>query len=468
MSQENEPKETPPAPATPALKRERQKRKLLEESLRRKTTELEKKDRELERIKRKNEQLEKELEKLKQELCAKRKLPKWVKSNKSEKEKKKAKKRGPKAGHSPNIRKVPEKIDREVTLVPKQCPDCEGELSLPSKWHTHTQIDIPAVQKTIVTRFSVGWCYCSHCEKEVSSKEKLSGSKYGPNLHTQVMYWKYSLGLTFGKIAKLLKDQFNLEISTGQLSEMAMRGGRKFNAAYEDIGAALKNQAYLHADETGWRVEGTNHWLWSFSNDKLSYYVIDRSRGQKVVESKLGKAFDGVLITDFYGGYNEIKSSKQKCWTHLLRELRELKKAYPSNDEIKLYSKQLKLFFKRGNALKEEFEAKQNIDKKYLRLWKDTQKFASEKRKHADLQRISKRITKFRSELYTFIKTGTDPTNNNGEREIRPAVLMRKTSYCNRSAEGAETQSKMMSIIRTYEKQGINFVEVASDHLSYN
>ena len=35
----------------------------------------------------------------------------------------------------------------------------------------------------------------------------------------------------------------------------------------------------LHADETGWRVDGKTHWLWCFTTTDLTYYMIDRSRG---------------------------------------------------------------------------------------------------------------------------------------------------------------------------------------------
>ena len=68
--------------------------------------------------------------------------------------------------------------------------------------------------------------------------------------------------------------------------------------------------------------------------------------------------------------------------------------------------------------------------------------------------------------MYTFITTGVDPTNNHGEREIRPAVLLRKISYCNRSDQGAHNQEVMMSVARTASKQGLSFVEMAADYLS--
>ncbi len=74
-------------------------------------------------------------------------------------------------------------------------------------------------------------------------------------------------------------------------------------------------------DETGWRTNYRNGWLWAMLSDRHTVYHVDKSRSQKVVHKLLGKEFDGTLVTDFYGGYRKIKCEKQKCrLTHLLRE----------------------------------------------------------------------------------------------------------------------------------------------------
>ena len=395
----------------------------------------------------------------------KHKTPAWVKANKNPDGKKKSAKLGPKVGHPPNRRKVPEVVDREVELLPTSCPDCGEELGDASGWHDHTQVDLPAPAKAVVTKFKVGRCYCANCKREVVAGGRIPQSKYGPRVHAQLAYWKFGLGLTLGKMQKLLWQNNNLSISTGQISEMLSRCGELFEPAYNKLSKDLRAQDHLHADETGWRVSGNNHWLWSFSNAEISVYRIDRTRGQVVVEETLGDTFKGVLNSDFYGAYNAIECPKQKCWTHLLREVRELKKAYPADAEVKTFSARLKTFFKRGKALAASHSSGEVIEKPYSRLFDDTLRFAQREHHHPDLKRLAKRIMKYRMELYTFIHTGTDPTNNAAEREVRPAVLMRKTSYGNRSRKGADTQAIMMSLIRTCSKREINFLDHAAAYL---
>jgi len=121
------------------------------------------------------------------ELARKTTLPKWVKANKSVE--KKAKKLGPKAGHVASKRKRPEKVDIEIELIAEDCPCCHASLeSFPHKWHSHDQIDLPSPSSCVVTRYNVGWSWCKSCKKEVSPKDRLLRSKYGPRLHAQVSY----------------------------------------------------------------------------------------------------------------------------------------------------------------------------------------------------------------------------------------------------------------------------------------
>ena len=129
-----------------------------------------------------------------------------------------------------------------------------------STWHTHVQIDLPQPGQPIVTESLVGSSYCSHCKKYHSAEDRVSGSLYGPRLHAQVCYWKYSLGLTFLKIQKLLREQYSSDLSTGQLSAIVTRTANKFENAYDDLKTSLHDQDHLHVDETGWRLDGVNAW----------------------------------------------------------------------------------------------------------------------------------------------------------------------------------------------------------------
>ena len=149
--------------------------------------------------------------------------------------------------------------------------------------------------------------------------------KPSTNVHGLLAYLKHGLGMTLGKVRALMARAYGVQLYTGTISEFLMRLGAKAQGLYEHMRRGLTNESMLHADETGWRVEGKNHWLWCFGNHDVVVYHIDPSRGAKVVEAMLGNRFDGVLCTDFYSAYGAINSRKQKCLVHLLRDVRKLR-----------------------------------------------------------------------------------------------------------------------------------------------
>lgn len=75
--------------------------------------------------------------------------------------------------------------------------------------------------------------------------------------------------------------------------------------------------------------------------------------------------------------------------------------------------------------------------------------------KHA--RRLVKRLRRHQAELFTFLSHPEVPSDDNhAEREIRPAVMMRKNSYANNSDDGALTQAILMSVFRTLKQRGHN------------
>lgn len=430
--------------------------------------------RKYEKAEKQKQEIESELKDL-QLLFRKPLQPAWAKSQatslREQGVKAPPKKMGPPRGHAPHVRKVPGPVTREVELIPRQCPHCNHSLQAkPSRWHTHTQIDLPPPVRFEVIRYRVAGVYCRHCQEVVYSPEKLDRSKYGPTLRAMVTLWKFGYGMTLPKIQALLEEQHELRLSTGELSEILSQNARRLRPYAAGVQAALQREKSLFADETGWRKNGDNHWLWSFSSPRLSFYTIQKSRGRKVVRRFLGKRYAGVLHSDFYGAYREIHARKQKCWAHLMRELRALKEKYPGKEakaEISLFHWRAGRLYSRAKNLRVKFERGQDIRRSLGRLKQDTDLWLIARVwKIPELETLSLRVLSYRSELFTFLEDlSAEPTNNAAEREIRPAVLMRKTSYGNRSSRGAQTQAISMTLLRTARKQGIRWIPLASEIL---
>jgi transposase len=80
---------------------------------------------------------------------------------------------------------------------------------------------------------------------------------------------------------------------------------------------------------------------------------------------------------------------------------------------------------------------------------------------------LIKRLRRHRNDLFTFLDQPNVPFDNNlAERSIRPAVIIRKNSYGNRSDQGADTQAILMSVFFTLKKRGHHPIQTIYDALT--
>ena len=119
-----------------------------------------------------------------------------------------------------------------------------------------------------------------------------------------------------------------LRLSLGAIVDATPRVARKAQAELTGILERIRGSPVVHADETGWREDGHNGYVWTFSTPTERYFL-RRGRGQAVVDEVLGDQFAGVLVSDFYAAYHHYDGPKQRCWAHLLRDIHDLRALYP-------------------------------------------------------------------------------------------------------------------------------------------
>lgn len=404
------------------------------------------------------EELKREIETLKNNQPPKQ-PPSFVKANGPLKRGRK--KKGPPLGHPFFGRRHPDHVDEEKEWRLQNCPECGGPVSDAVESSSRIEIDLPPIAP-VVRRHRIRRHWCPRCRKTVSPQASglLPHTPYGMNLHLQVAHLKFGLGMTLDKIRALFAELYGLSLSSGVVSEMLSRLGDRFEPVHDWLKETVNHQAVLHADETGWRVRGINHWLWSFSSTSVVYYHVDRSRGQKVVTLVLGKTFAGVLVSDFYGSYHLIVAVKQKCWVHVLREVKKIIAEHPKDEGALLFAARIKRQIKRALILKSKQEELDSakFEKRAQGVETALMNVLEPISGNPLVRRLSKRLLKYRRELFVFLQKREVPAHNNdAERQIRPAVLMRKTSYQNASDRGAKTQAILMSVIQTCRKRKIDF-----------
>ena len=382
---------------------------------------------------------------------------------------KRKRKPGARKGHEPARRPRPQRIDRREEHRLDVCPDCGGDLQRCSRKRTRTVEDILEDLRAVVTEHTLHRDYCPACKKHVEPivPDALPKSAVGHRLVGLTAWLHYGLGVTIEQIREILGYHLQTRLSAGGLVAMWQRVARIFEPWYEQIAGEARDSAVLHADETGWRVNGITYWLWCFANPDLCYYLIDRSRGSPALEKFFIEAFDGVLVTDFWAAYNAVSAGdRQCCLVHLLRELEKVDQ-HNDSPEWQAFAKKLRRLLRDGIRLRKrpDFEAG-NFESRIRRMDQRLMDMARGEYADADARRLAKRLLKHCDQLFTFLDYPDVAFDNNlAERMIRPAVILRKNSQSNRSEKGAATQAVLMSVYRTLKLRGHDPLKVIPEAL---
>ena len=189
--------------------------------------------------------------------------------------------------------------------------------------------------------------------------------------------------------------------------------------------------------------------------------MIDLHRDHDVVERILGRDFDGVLITDCFLAYDPLTYDKSKCVGHLLRRCHTLVES--GHTSAIRFSEQAARLLRGALKLKERKSTLSEHGYRTAcgRLEAAFDRLLARHYRQADTVRFVKLLRKQRPYLLTFLYVdAVAATNNAAERELRPAVIIRKTNGCNRSTNGATAHAILGSVIRTAHKHGHDFVDL--------
>ena len=429
-------------------------------------------------LKSQNAKLQQRIEELTGKSSAKpeRELPAFVKANVADRPRRRP---GRKQGHPAALRPRPRRIDvKQDVPLPVDgrgqlcCPHCRTQLGQVKHHQRMVEDIIPS--KVVTTCYRTRSGYCPSCRKRIESRAEdqppaadLPHAQLGINVMATAAVMRVCYRMPLRQITQLFEDLPGLTLSPAAVSKQLGRLSRWLSGQYDRLQLVLRAAGVVHADETGWRTNGKNGYLWTLTNAEHTLYHVDRSRSGKVIAGLLGEAFGGTLVSDFYAVYDQFDCPQQKCLTHLLRELRDVVQRRP---ELESHT-----FFKRCKRLVQEMlrlkkRRKDLSGAAYGRQVKSVEtrlrnlggKFWGD----ADADRLAARLRKYQDRLTTFLHDAkVDGTNNAAERALRPAVVMRKITGGSRSESGAQAWAILASVMRTAQQQGRDVVDTIKELL---
>lgn len=423
------------------------------------------------RLRRRNENLQKEMNIMREELrrleCIVREYQEMLFKKKALKYNKKddhnnddhtPKKPGAPIGHKGTTREIPKRVDEHKDVRIDKCPECSSTGITPCrKYSDHYQEDI-IIPQTFVTRFRHYYYWCPNCKKAVhgTGADEIPGSYIGPNTKALAAFLHYQMSVPYRKIKTLFKEMFNMDFDPTSCIGFDTKIRSLGEPLYEKLKVRLKEMPYLNVDETGWR----NRWLWCYATLKHAVYRIETGRGQKELRGMLGDIFRGVLISDFLGAYNGIRSLKQRCLVHALRLIEKWSIYYENDSKMVRYFTELKTAVKRIIRLNNQMNKKKlpkNFSVRKADAVGQLRRILSRKLEPVKADKFRRKLLDRFDELVTCLDyKGIASHNNLVERLLRSSVIMRKITFGNRSEKGMRNHEVLMSLIQTARLQNVN------------
>ena len=228
-----------------------------------------------------------------------------------------------------------------VEHVVENCPDCGTHLTGGWSQRTREVIELPVVPVQVTEHVFIART-CPVCRRRRVPTAQLDGAalgrqRLGVNVLSRIATLREEGRLPIRSIQWYLRTVHQLRLSVGAIHQTAQQA----QPAVAGIVDRIRASPVVHADETGWRQNGNNGYVWTFSTPTERYFL-RRGRGKAVVDEALGESFSGVLVSDCYAAYHHYDGPKQRCWAHpsssqgqaLLRDIHDLVALYPKNTSL--------------------------------------------------------------------------------------------------------------------------------------
>ncbi|CAN5808857.1 IS66-like element ISH10 family transposase [soil metagenome] len=338
------------------------------------------------------------------------------------------------------------------------CPDCGAPLAGGTVKRTREVIDLPRPAVVVTEHVYVERC-CPDCGRRCTPPPELGGvvmgqSRLGNRLVSLLAVLREEARLPVGTIRRLLQTLTGLQLSDGGIVGAVQRVATRAEPVVTDLLASIRASPVVHADETGWREDGRNGYVWTFNTPDTRVFL-HGSRARPMLTRGLGEAFGGVLVSDFYTVYTGYAGVHQYCWAHLLRDVHDLTVQHPEDATVQGWAVAVQAVFARAMAATGPPAVRRHAQhlartelKTLCQPWLEPR---------VPQTTLCQRMLKYLPELFVFVTNPDVPaTNNAAERSLRALVISRKISGGTRSAAGTQTKMTLASLFGTWRVQGRN------------
>ena len=242
------------------------------------------------------------------------------------------------------------------------------------------------------------------------------------------------------------------QIAVGSVDAVLQRQGIALREPQKRLCDAVRSAPVLCVDETGWKQAGERRFLWGAFADRAAVLRVAPSRHREEAEELLGSSTEAIVSSDRWWAYDHLDPARRQVCSvapsaRLSLPRREsdrrperVRRGLSGGRRERVSA--WRAFQHSGDrrALRREIAP---LERELRALCEARKRKSAKTRYHRGLAR---NLIKVWPALWNFIEAeGVEPTNNRAERGLRHAVIYRKLSQGNRSAQGALATERLLS-----------------------
>jgi len=358
------------------------------------------------------------------------------------------------------------KTINEVVIMPprKSCPKC-GCIKLYQSHETKSsvlQTDLKFTASGIrqhVTEYRSGTAKCSNCGKKTMN-QTLRIMHYGDNLFALAINHYVNYHISNELVSKMILEHYGVWISP---MYMVQYKNRWWNKTWEPVATYIRrivlSSPVIHIDETTIKLSTESGYVWVFATSHTVFYHYASSREVGFLQ-KLFKDYKGVIVSDFYPGYETLNVESQKCLIHLIRDLNDDLFKHQFDEEYKVFVASFSKLLRKIVESVDEHGLKKTYLQKHI---KDAdlfyQKIIDKEYKSELAAKYAKRFKKHWQQLWTFLRHDNVPwNNNNAEAAVKAFAQHRRGVKGQMGVQGITEYLQMLTVAQTCRYRNISFL----------
>ncbi len=363
------------------------------------------------------------------------------------------------------------RISQKVMIKASICPTCnskeiindvkrESAYNGPKVKRAFDLIVTPSGIKRNVIEFRTSVHQCLECGEKFIPQKHQRLDKHFHSLKSWAMLQHVEYKISFVMIQRMLEEFFGLRVHVSEVHGFKALMAEYYRTTYTKLLEKIVSGNLLHIDETDMKLQNGKGYVWVLTNLEEVVFIYRATRECEFLHELL-KNFRGVLVSDFYAGYDSIECPQQKCLVHLMRDINKELLGNSYDAELQLITRPFGTLLRSIITTIDEHGLKHSHLNQHEKEVAKFYQFLQEQSISSDVaETLRKRLIKYRDKLFTFLQhDGVPWNNNNAEHAVKQFAYYREIADGMVKEKGLGDFLVLLSISQTCHYKGVSFLK---------